>query len=88
MAQAMSEHGYCLQYLVYVLALDRYLAQRVPGYRYETHFGGVYYLFLRGVRPGWQHQKGACGVVFDRPTMACLQSLSALFGETLVREAA
>jgi exodeoxyribonuclease V beta subunit len=88
LADAMREHGYCLQYLVYVLALDRYLAQRIPDYRYETHFGGVHYLFLRGVRPGWQHAEGPCGVVFDRPTSACMQALSALFGEAAAREAA
>ena len=85
---AMSEHGYYLQYLVYVLALDRYLAQRIPGYSYERHFGGVYYLFLRGVRPGWQHAEGPCGVLFDRPSAACMQALSALFGEAAAREAA
>lgn len=88
LAAAMSEHGYYLQYLVYVLALDRYLAQRIPGYRYETHFGGVYYLFLRGVRPDWQLATGPCGVVFERPSAACLQALSALFGEVAAREAA
>ena len=26
-------------------------ASRVPGYRYESHFGGVRYLFVRGMRP-------------------------------------
>jgi exodeoxyribonuclease V beta subunit len=25
----------------------------VPDYRYETHFGGAYYVFIRGVRVEW-----------------------------------
>jgi len=47
--QAMAENFYILQYHLYAIALDRYLRVRVSGYRYETHFGGVYYIFLRGV---------------------------------------
>ena len=47
---AMSDHGYHLQYLLYTVALDRYLQRRIPGYRYETHFGGVLYLFVRAIR--------------------------------------
>lgn len=40
---------YPLQYLLYTVALDRYLSLRLADYDYELHFGGVYYLFLRGV---------------------------------------
>jgi exodeoxyribonuclease V beta subunit len=43
-----SEH-YVLQYLIYTVALDRYLNLRVPNYSYERHFGGVFYLFVRGM---------------------------------------
>ncbi len=45
----MIDHRYDLQYQLYSLALHRYLKQRLPNYDYETHFGGVYYLFLRGI---------------------------------------
>ncbi|NPU83885.1 MAG: exodeoxyribonuclease V subunit beta [Syntrophaceae bacterium] len=51
LAEAMEEDLYVLQYHLYVAALDRWLARRVPGYEYETHFGGVCYVFLRGVDP-------------------------------------
>ena len=34
---AMAEHSYHLQYLLYSLAVDRYLRHRVPGYRHDTH---------------------------------------------------
>ncbi|HTE87331.1 MAG TPA: 3'-5' exonuclease, partial [Terriglobales bacterium] len=42
---------YYFQYQLYTVALDRYLRLRLPGYEYEKHFGGVYYLFLRGIDP-------------------------------------
>jgi len=50
MVNAIREHRYDLQYLIYALALHRYLESRLPDYDYQSHFGGVYYLFLRGMR--------------------------------------
>ena len=49
MASAMQAHRYDLQYQLYTLALHRYLRHRIADYDYERHFGGVIYLFLRGV---------------------------------------
>jgi len=73
---AIRHHRYDLQYLVYTLALHRYLSRRVLGYDYERHFGGVYYLFLRGMRP--QH---GCryGVWHDRPGAELIDALNRLF---------
>ena len=45
----MRDELYTLQYHIYTLALHQYLRRRLPGYRYERHFGGVAYVFLRGV---------------------------------------
>jgi exodeoxyribonuclease V beta subunit len=44
------QNYYDLQYLIYCLALDKYLAQRVDNYDSAKHFGGVYYLYLRGMQ--------------------------------------
>ena len=57
MNMAMAKHFYSLQYLLYTVALNRYLSLRVKNYRYSTHFGGVIYVFLRGVslEHGEQH---------------------------------
>ncbi|MER2494044.1 exodeoxyribonuclease V subunit beta [Catenovulum sediminis] len=44
-------HYYDLQYLIYALALHRYLNKRLPNYNFSQHFGGVYYLYLRGMHP-------------------------------------
>jgi exodeoxyribonuclease V beta subunit len=51
MAREMEESFYLLQSNLYVLALHQYLKKRLPDYRYRDHFGGVFYIFLRGVDP-------------------------------------
>ncbi|MGK2900060.1 MAG: 3'-5' exonuclease, partial [Burkholderiaceae bacterium] len=80
-ARAMAEHGYHLQYLLYAVALHRYLGQRLPDYGYERHFGGALYLFVRGVRPGWATSDGTpTGIYRDRPPRQLIEQLSALLG--------
>ena len=66
------ERRYDLQYLLYTLALHRYLRQRLREYDYARHFGGIYYLFLRGLRP---ESGSACGVYFERPDPALVDVL-------------
>ena len=51
-------HLYDLQYLIYSLALHRYLSNTLPNYQVDQHFGGVYYLYLRGMHPQNQHGEG------------------------------
>jgi len=80
MAAAMRDQGYHLQYLLYLVALDRYLRQRLPGYDPQRHLGGAVYLFVRGVRPGWLDADATpTGVFFHRPAPATIARLSALF---------
>jgi exodeoxyribonuclease V beta subunit len=79
MAEAMGEHHYYLQYYLYVVAVHRYLRQRVLDYDYELHFGGVYYLFVRGMDSAHPERTG---VYFDRPEKALVEELDrALSGE-------
>ncbi len=47
LVSAMETSGYHLQYLLYALALHRYLRAFLPGYQYAKHFGGVQYWFVR-----------------------------------------
>ncbi len=83
MAAAMRDQGYHLQYLLYLVALDRYLRHRLAGYDPDRHLGGAVYLFVRGVRPDWRQADGTpAGVFFDRPGAAAIARLSALFDET------
>ncbi|MGJ8517315.1 exodeoxyribonuclease V subunit beta [Carnimonas bestiolae] len=80
LAGAMLDHRYDVQYVLYVLALHRHLAQRLPDYDYQRDMGGVFYLFLRGVdmaRPGQ-------GIFHARPPLALIEALdSMLKGEAV-----
>lgn len=71
---AMGDAFYDLQYLVYAVALHRLLATRLQGYDYERHFGGVFYLFLRGMRPA---HGPSFGVYFARPVASLVGALDA-----------
>ncbi|VVE88438.1 exodeoxyribonuclease V subunit beta [Pandoraea bronchicola] len=81
--EAMAEHGYHLQYLLYTLALHRYLQRRMPHYDYDRDMGGSLYLFVRGVRPDWAsaHLAGddVPGVFFDKPSREMVEALDRLF---------
>ncbi len=73
---AMAAHHYPLQALVYALALHRYLRLRLHDYDPARHFGGVYYLFTRGMRPG------SDAGIWHRPIdPALLDALDRLFDE-------
>ncbi|TFY97573.1 exodeoxyribonuclease V subunit beta [Ramlibacter humi] len=79
LARHMREAGYHLQYLLYTVAVHRWLRARKAGYDYERHFGGVLYLFVRGVRPGWVLEDGTpAGVFHDRPPKALVDALDAV----------
>ncbi|MCF6263851.1 MAG: exodeoxyribonuclease V subunit beta [Xanthomonadales bacterium] len=72
---AMQIHRYPLQGLIYALALHRYLQQRLPSYSFTDHFGGVYYLFTRGMKPG-----STDGIWFRRPDEKLITTLDGCFG--------
>jgi exodeoxyribonuclease V beta subunit len=56
MSQEMEDAGYNLQYQLYSLSTLRWLRQRL-GDRFDPqrHFGGVFYLFIRGMGAGGAH---------------------------------
>ena len=77
--EEMRDHAYALQSLVYTLALHRFLASRLPDYDYERDFGGAYYLFVRGVRPGWKDDNGfPTGVLYQRTPLETLTAFEQL----------
>jgi len=47
----MLKHSYFLQYHLYTVAADLYLSRRIVGYEYNKQFGGVFYVFFRGLDP-------------------------------------
>lgn len=75
--EAMASHHYYLQYLLYSVAVHRYLRRRKPDYDYETHFGGVVYIFMRGLV-----RDSESGIFRDRPSKALIEALDQLFDRT------
>jgi exodeoxyribonuclease V beta subunit len=73
MAMEMEESFYLLQSNLYVLALHQYLKKRLPDYRYRDHFGGVFYIFLRGVDPKTGDE---FGIYRDFPREELVEALS------------
>ncbi|WP_147693565.1 exodeoxyribonuclease V subunit beta [Vogesella mureinivorans] len=69
LAASIAREHYYLQYLIYCVALRRYIAQRAP----QLRLGGVRYLYLRGIDGSGQ------GVWCDAPDEALLAALDALF---------
>ncbi|MBU1281837.1 MAG: UvrD-helicase domain-containing protein [Gammaproteobacteria bacterium] len=70
--QALAAEHYYLQYLIYLVALRRFLRQRLDDFHNEQ-LGGAYYLFLRGMP--------SAGVYFSRPADGLLDALDTLFAE-------
>ncbi|VXA98568.1 RecBCD enzyme subunit RecB [Pseudomonas sp. 8AS] len=68
--QALAGEHYYLQYLIYLVALRRFLRQRLADFQNEQ-LGGAYYLFLRGMPQA--------GVYFARPSDELLDALDHLF---------
>jgi exodeoxyribonuclease V beta subunit len=66
---------YELQSALYLFALHRLLASRVPDYDYERHVGGALCIFLRG------HAAPTRGVHVERPPLALMDALDALFAQ-------
>jgi exodeoxyribonuclease V beta subunit len=77
MKSEMTGEFYVLQYHIYVLALHRFLSSRIAGYSYDKHFGGVLYLFVRGI-----DNMARTGTYRARPDMKTIDALAwGLLGE-------
>jgi exodeoxyribonuclease V beta subunit len=79
-ARVMQEHHYVLQAHIYAVALHRYLRWRLgTAYDYDKHFGGVVYLFLRGMlgRGTPRDERGRpYGVHFELPPASRIEALN------------
>lgn len=74
--KTIGQYRYDLQYLLYTLALHRYLRVRLgKQYEYDRDFGGVAYLFLRGMCG-----TPKSGVFFDKPCKELIEGMDELFG--------
>ncbi|MGO1002812.1 exodeoxyribonuclease V subunit beta [Lysobacter sp. CA196] len=74
--RAMDESEYTLQSLIYTIALHRWLRFRLgEAYDYARDFGGVRYLFCRGLDP----EDPAAGMYAHQPARALVDAVDALF---------
>lgn len=74
LTDAMEEHNYHLQYLIYTLAVKKYLKSRISNFDYDRDFGGVFYLFVRGMR----YENGS-GFLYFKPEISQINQLEKLF---------
>lgn len=75
MESEIIKYHYDLQYQIYTLALHRFLKNKITSYDYNKDFGGVYYLFIRGM-DGLSSNNG---IYFCRPNWEFINKLDTLF---------
>jgi len=71
LSEAMAANNYNLQYHLYTVAVSKYLKTRLSDFNYERDFGGVIYLFLRGLRSGSNN-----AVFFHKPEWSNIVKLN------------
>ncbi|TVQ17513.1 MAG: exodeoxyribonuclease V subunit beta [Bacteroidetes bacterium] len=71
--EAMKASNYTLQYTIYTIAVKRWLESRLPDFDYDRDFGGVIYLYLRGIRQGKD-----TGIYFNKPKAEKIRALDAM----------
>lgn len=76
LARAVRRNDYDLQYLIYLVALYRWLRlRRGPAFDPRRDLGGAVYVFLRGVdepgldEPGWERSQHQSGMQSGTPTV-------------------
>jgi exodeoxyribonuclease V beta subunit len=75
--EAMGAHHYPFQALLYTVALERYLRQRIRDYKRDEHLGDCWYLFIRAAGLDPQRAPGA-GIWRHRFDDALLDEVSAI----------
>jgi exodeoxyribonuclease V beta subunit len=70
--EAMARESYILQYHLYALALHQYLKLKNRDYNYRDYFGGVFYVFIRGVDDS---KSPGSGIYYDLPDISLINRL-------------
>ncbi len=80
LAKVITEQHYHLQYLLYVLALHRYLRAVQPGYCFADHMGDAHYLFVRafGLDARAEHPDARLGHYRTRVPEALISAMDRL----------
>ena len=89
LAHAMTTRGYMLQALVYSVALHRFLRWRLGDtYDFTTHFGGVAYMFVRGMAGDTDQSGNPIGLWTWAPSLSLIDGLDRLFAGVSEQKAA
>ncbi len=81
MAHEVAKKHYYIQYILYLVALHRYLRWRLPSYDYTRDVGGAAYLFVRGmIGPGTRRdaEGRVNGVFIDKPPASVIEGIDRL----------
>ncbi|BGI51238.1 MAG: exodeoxyribonuclease V subunit beta [Arsenophonus endosymbiont of Ceratovacuna japonica] len=76
--QSIIDNRYDLQYQLYTLAFHRYLQNCFSYYNYKKHFGGIIYLFLRGIN----YNNINYGIYHTIPDYGLINGIDELFSIT------
>ena len=76
--EAMNHNHYHLQYHLYTIAAFKYLKSRVIDFDYDRDFGGIFYVFVRGVREGQ-----SSGIYYAKPSVEKLRVLAKAIGTSI-----
>ena len=74
--EIMVNDYYILQYHIYTLAVHKYLGKRLRSYSYKKDFGGIFYLFIRGIDPDYGPKYG---IYYDLPAEKLINELDRSF---------
>ncbi|OQM34005.1 exodeoxyribonuclease V subunit beta [bacterium endosymbiont of Pedicinus badii] len=67
-------HRYDLQCYIYTIAIHRFLKNKLIKYSYKKNFGGVFYLFIRGIR----NNKKSYALYFKKPKEKLINEINNL----------
>ncbi len=76
--KVISLHRYDIQYQLYTLALHNYLKLNLKTYDYNINFGGIYYIFLRGLLLD-NNYNSFTGIFYTKPNYSLIKKLNYFF---------
>ena len=68
--KTMIKRKYDLQLLIYSVALHQWLSKTIKDYNYQKYFGGIFYIFNRGIKVGTNQ-----GIFYHKPKLQILESM-------------
>ncbi|WP_367671519.1 exodeoxyribonuclease V subunit beta [Buchnera aphidicola] len=71
----IKKNGYDIQYYLYSTALHKFLKRKLKKYNFKKNFGGIYYLFLRGMNG----KNKKTGIFFYYPKKKIIKKINDTF---------